>query len=121
MRAQTQALPKERPWIRCNPNYTLINAQEALVNQDSIFHYYQKLIALRKQEAVLIDGWYEPLMEEDENIFAYTRTNELEKLLVYCNFGDTPQTRTLPEEWNGGEVLISNYPDSKPDGSLRPL
>lgn len=57
------------PWIRCNPNYTLINAQEALVNQDSIFHYYQKLIALRKQEAVLIDGWYEPLMEEDENIF----------------------------------------------------
>ena len=42
------------PWIRCNPNYTLINAQEALVNQDSIFHYYQKLIALRKQEAVLI-------------------------------------------------------------------
>ena len=45
------------PWIRCNPNYTVINAQEELVDQDSIFHYYKKLIALRKKENVLVEGW----------------------------------------------------------------
>lgn len=56
------------PWIRCNPNYTVINAQEELVDQDSIFHYYKKLIALRKKENVLVDGWYEPVMEEDEDV-----------------------------------------------------
>lgn len=108
------------PWIRCNPNYTVINAQEALVDQDSVFHYYQKLIALRKQEAVLIEGWYEPVMEEDTDIFAYTRENGTDKLLVLCNFKEQPQTRTLAEEWKNGEVLISNYPDSCADGKLRP-
>ena len=109
------------PWIRCNPNYTVINAQEELVDQDSIFHYYKKLIALRKKENVLVDGWYEPVMEEDEDVFAYTRENDTEKLLVLCNFKEQPQTRILPEEWKNGEVLISNYPDSSAGGNLRPF
>lgn len=36
------------PWIGVNPNYTEINAEEELKNMDSVFHYYKKLIALRK-------------------------------------------------------------------------
>ena len=41
-----------RPWLPVNPNYTEINAQAALEDPDSIFYFYQKLIALRKQYAV---------------------------------------------------------------------
>ncbi|MBS6194373.1 MAG: alpha-glucosidase [Clostridiales bacterium] len=108
------------PWIRCNPNYTMINAAEALVNQDSIFYYYQKLIRLRKQEEVFIDGVYEPVMEEDENIFAYTRENEDTEMLVICNFKGEETACSLEAEWKEGQTLISNYDAQGKEGVLRP-
>ena len=53
------------PWIRCNPNYTMINAEEALIDQDSVFYYYQKLIRLRKTEPILTEGKFQLLLPED--------------------------------------------------------
>ena len=108
------------PWMRCNPNYAMINAAEALVNQDSIFYYYQKLIRLRKSEEIFTDGVYEPLLEEDENIFAYTRENRKEKILVLCNFRGKEIPCTLEEGWEEGEVLIANYDGQEKKGILRP-
>lgn len=108
------------PWIRCNPNYAIINAEEQIVNQDSVFHYYRKLIALRKQEEVLIDGNYEPVWEEDQSIFAYTRENEQAKLMVICNFTGEEAACELPEIWNGAETLITNYEETGNKGGLRP-
>ena len=74
------------PWIRCNPNYTMINAEESMIDQDSVFYYYQKLIRLRKTEPILTEGKFQLLLKEDPSIFAYTRTTEKEQLLVLCNF-----------------------------------
>lgn len=44
------------PWLPVNPNYKEVNAAAALADEDSIFYYYQKLIALRKQLPVLTEG-----------------------------------------------------------------
>lgn len=107
------------PWIRCNPNYAVINAQEEMSNSDSIFHYYRKLIALRKELAVLRDGKFELLMPEDENIFAYTRDDGQAKLLVVCNFRKEACELPLLKEWEQGKTVISNYKDEQP-GCLRP-
>src|SRR5699024_4994435 len=106
------------PWIRCNPNYTMINAREAMADEDSIFRYYQKLIRLRKKESILTEGRYMPLLEEDENIFAYTRETEDEKLLVLCNFRGEEVSYELPERWKEGQVLISNYQEEGVFGTL---
>ena len=38
----------KKPWIAVNSNHEKINAADQLKDEDSIFHYYQKLIALRK-------------------------------------------------------------------------
>ena len=97
------------PWIEVNPNYVKINAEEEQKNPDSIFHYYQKLIQLRKQEDVLVDGRFVLLFGEDEQIFAYTRTNDRVKLLVCANFTGMPAKCSLPQEWRDAEVLIHNY------------
>lgn len=99
------------PWIMVNPNYREINAKEQLSREDSMFYYYQKLIALRHEMDLIVYGSYQLLLPEDPAIFAYTRTLGEEKLLVVCNFSEESQQFLLPEEFHGreGRLLISNY------------
>lgn len=111
---------KGTPWIAVNPNYREINAAREMADPDSVFRYYQKLIRLRKEYPVFADGVFSLLLEEDEQIFAYTRTNEESELLVWANFTDRPAQCTWPEEWKEAEVLLSNYDSSMKANELRP-
>ncbi len=110
------------PWISVNPNYKEINAKAETADPNSVFHYYKKLIALRKQTPVMVYGKYEPLFEESEDWFVYTRTLENEKLLVVCSFTDQETTFTIPEEFTGAGLLISNMENAYDKGTvtLRP-
>lgn len=103
---------KGTPWIKINSNYTTINAKEQMEREDSVFHYYQKLISLRKKEPVIVYGTFALLMPEDEDIFMYTRTYEQEKLLVICNFSQKERELEIPEEWERGTILLGNYKDA---------
>ncbi|MGN0264067.1 MAG: alpha-glucosidase [Oliverpabstia sp.] len=100
------------PWIQVNPNYKEINAKAEVADPNSVFHYYQKLIALRKKYPVVVYGKYELLLPEDEELFVYTRTCEDEKLLVVCSFTEQERTIELPEEFIGAECIISNMDNS---------
>ena len=96
------------PWITVNPNYKKINAAAELKDPSSVFHYYQKLIALRKQYPIIVYGKYELLLPEDENLFVFTRELDDEKLLAVCNFSEQKQNFTVPEGFRGAKCLISN-------------
>ncbi|MCC3645965.1 MAG: glycoside hydrolase family 13 protein [Bacillota bacterium] len=98
------------PWINVNPNYEKINAEAVLKDEDSIFHFYKKLIQLRKQNEVIVYGAFDLIMEEDEQIFAFTRTLGDDQLLVICNFSDGTPDFKLPEHvlYSSKELLISN-------------
>ena len=96
------------PWIPVNPNYKEINAKAETKDPDSVFHYYKKLIALRKENPVMVYGKYEPLLEDSEELFVYTRTLDNEKLLIVCNFTDQDVAFTMPEEFTGRSCLIAN-------------
>ena len=100
------------PWIQVNPNYKEINAKAEVDDPNSVFHYYRKLIALRKKYPVVVYGKYELLLPEDEELFVYTRTCEDEKLLVVCSFTEQERTIELPEEFIGAECIISNMDNS---------
>ncbi|MCI8930761.1 MAG: alpha-glucosidase [Lachnospiraceae bacterium] len=97
-----------RPWIGVNPNYTEINAKAETADENSVFHYYKKLIALRKQNPIMVYGKYELLLEDSEELFVYTRTLEEEKLLVVCSFSDKETVFEIPDEFVGKACLISN-------------
>lgn len=102
---------KGQPWLAVNPNYKEINAKAEMANPDSVFHYYKKLIALRKKYDIIVYGSYELLLPEDENLYVYTRSLATEKLLVICNFTKENRAIELPQEFakSSGKVLISNY------------
>lgn len=107
------------PWIEVNPNYTAINAKAEQKDPDSVFHYYQKLIRLRKEYDVLVTGVFALLMEEDPQIFAYTRTSKDVRILVCANFSGTPASCPIADEWKDARVLIHNYEDATQQ-QLRP-
>ncbi len=99
------------PWIGVNPNYKTINAKEQRKRPDSVFHYYQKLISLRKEHAIIVYGTYELLLPEHESVYAYTRALDGRKLLTVCSFSSEVQECEVPEEFTKGQakLLISNY------------
>ena len=100
-----------KPWLPVNENHSAINAEAALADPDSVFHYYQKLIALRKEYDIFRDGWFEMIDPGSEKVFAYTRDTDNAHMLVVCNFsGDTFEWK-LPKDYHGAKKLIGNYPD----------
>ena len=107
-----------KPWLTVNPNHSFINAEAALADEDSVFYYYQKLIALRKELDVIRAGSFTLLDAEDEKVFAYTRDFDNQHLLVVCNFTGEQLDYEVPEEYFGSRLLISNYSDPAP--GLRP-
>lgn len=99
------------PWIKVNPNYKEINAKSQINDEDSIFNYYKKLIEIRKSNSVVVYGQYELILEDNKEIFAYTRTLDNEKLLVICNFTENSNKFILDRDidFKSKELLISNY------------
>ena len=111
-----------KPWLQLNPNYREVNAAQDLADPDSVFHYYRKLIALRKANPVMVYGRYELLLAEHPEIYAYTRTLEGDRLLVICNFSGNTPVFSLPADiaCNAAELVIANL-DVAPGADLRAL
>lgn len=99
------------PWINMNPNYKEINVEKALKDPNSIYHYYQKLIYIRKQNLGLIYGRYKPLLEKHNSVLSYIREFKDERYLIVLNFFEQDLRLELPDEMNFNEnnLIISNY------------
>jgi oligo-1,6-glucosidase len=110
------------PWIKVNPNYKEIHVAQAMSDPNSVFHYYRKLIRLRKENPVIVYGSYDLLLPAHEEIYAFTRTLEEYRLLVLLNFSRNRPTFDLPEgiSYSRTELLINNY-DVDPNEDLRQI
>lgn len=99
------------PWLQVNPNYKEINAKQAVEDPNSVFHYYKKLIELRKENPIMVYGSYDLIMPDHDKIYAYVREYEGQKMIVMLNFSADTPVFELPEELEDGskELFISNY------------
>lgn len=108
------------PWEKVNPNYSTINVEKALTDQNSIFYYYQKLIKLRHELPVITNGDFQLVAgnEDDPAVFAYRRQNADTTLIVITNYTD----QTLQRHYDvpdGAKLLITNYADDAGE-TIRP-
>ena len=96
------------PWIAVNPNFTTVNAEAERADPGSVFHHYQRLIALRHDEPAVVHGTFTMLLEDDPSIYAFTRTYGSVELLVVCNMTSSPQDCDLSvvPGWDEAEVLL---------------
>lgn len=106
------------PWLRVNPNYTQINAAEQMSREDSVFNYYKKLTALRKNPQyadTIVYGNLEPVWEDRHNLMAFYRRGEDQTLLVIANYQKEPQTVTLDAPYKN--VVLNNLKQLDTDGT----
>ena len=97
------------PWLTIPENYATINAEAALLDTDSIFYYYQQLIALRKSKKAISIGQINFLYEEEANVFAYRRFTDEEEIIVLNNFGDKEIILANTLELQNYKYLLGNY------------
>lgn len=67
------------------------------------------MIVLRKEIPVISEGKIQFLEENKEEMLAYTRTTDNQKLAVFCNLKEEESEVEWEEE--KAEKLIGNYPD----------
>jgi glycosidase len=61
-----------KTWLKVNENYPTINVKNNLEDKDSIWYYYQDLIALRKSKEGLIYGDFKPV-KANKNLMVFER------------------------------------------------
>lgn len=94
------------PWIIVNPNYKEVNCLKDLNSENSIYHFLQKLIKLKKTSKTLSQGNFEMLLWENEDIFAYKRTLD-ETYIVVVNFKDRCVAHNL--NFENYKIILNNY------------
>lgn len=110
------------PWISVPKDYQQVNAAAELQDPNSIFHFYQKLIQLRKQYPIIAEGTIHFLEKENAQVLAYERTLGEAHMLVYCNLTDQEAqvTKSLDTYLQAGyQKFLGN--DDGLQASLRPF
>ena len=98
------------PWLQVADNYKEINVEKELESGE-IFPYYQKLIQLRKEHAIMRDGSYASMFLDHEQVWAYRRQLGEEEWITFANFYAEPVSIDISSEvdsdnWN---YLLGNY------------
>lgn len=95
------------PWLKSGKSYPQINV--AAEKHGKIFPFYQKLIQLRKELPIIAEGAYKAAYKDSKQVYAFERDWGGQQLLVLNNFYADEVNLDLPEHFQAGQVLISNY------------
>lgn len=99
------------PWLKAGKSSPHINVENEI--QGPIFTFYQDLIRLRKEMPIISEGSYKPAFEDSQQVYAFERQHEDQKLLVLNNFYATEVEIDLSVAYQNGRILISNYEDAE--------
>ena len=108
-----------KPWIPLNENFKQLNVALQEENANSPLAYYRRLVNLRKQSPVLLNGNFLPLLADDPQIFAFRREFEGKALTVLVNLSES-EAYYDSSILSGQKLLLSNRNDASV-GILRPL
>jgi oligo-1,6-glucosidase len=98
---------EKEPWIKVCEDYKEWNVAAQQGQPDSVLEFWRSLLKIRKEHRGLVYGWFEMLDEENEQVYAYTRTDESSRYLVACNFSSDNVQWTASVEV--GDLLVSSH------------
>ncbi len=97
------------PWLPVNDNYKKINVAVENEDPESCLNHFKKMVQLRKDNPVFVYGKYTLLLPEHDQIYAYTRELDGEKMLIMLNFSPEVATVEIPVKKDLEELLMNNY------------
>ena len=107
------------PWLKINPNYKNVNVAAEVGDANSCLSYFKKAVQLRKNNKVLVYGKYQLLDKANEKVYAYTRGEGAEKILVILNFSKDKINWDIPAGLTvDGNPLLNNYQTFAANGSI---
>ena len=99
----------ETPWLPVHENHTTVNVANQQNDHNSVLNHFRKMVALRKDNLLLVYGEYKIIQEEHPTIYAYSRTLDDEQMKILLNFSESESSISLPNFDHSKEVLINNY------------
>jgi len=101
------------PWINVNNNYKKINVVNNIKDNDSIYHYYRRLIRMKKENRTLIYGDYLEHSKNNKNLAIYERNLDNEKIVVVASFSNKVLSFKFPYDRADYIIIVSNYNNNK--------
>jgi len=108
------------PWLPVPSSYKTHNVASESKDQNSVLEFYRKVLALRHSNAVLLEGNYTALNEEDANVLSYLRTYKGKSVLVVLNMSTSEQRAAfkLPGGAKGLKSLVATPDVSSTGGEV---
>jgi alpha-glucosidase len=92
---------KATPWLPVPPTYKTHNVAEESKDPNSVLAFYKKVLKLRHDNPVLLDGSYKAINETDDNVLSYLRVYKDRAVVVALNMTNAPQKISAGLKGNG--------------------
>jgi glycosidase len=96
----------QQPWMSIHPDFRKWNADTIVADEGSSFHYWSRLLALRKKhEDLFIYGDFDMIRDNSE-VIAYVRTEDLDieskrQAMIVTNFAKNETWWDVPQKYSG--------------------
>ncbi|MHC1739944.1 MAG: alpha-glucosidase [Anaerolineaceae bacterium] len=105
-----------KPWLKVHPNYRMRNVKAQTEDETSLFHFYKRLLAIRKSTPALQRGSFIPLTYDPRRLLAYLRQDAEQTVLIVLNFGKRKVRLATGMQLRskGWQLVLSNKRTSVP-------
>lgn len=95
-----------QPWMRVHDDYKEWNVEVQSKDPNSVNSFYKELFRLRNNHLVLVYGDFNYVDFDNEEVFAYTKEHEGDKVLVILNYSGKNVTFAIPSSVETGNAKL---------------
>ena len=110
-------------WLPVNPNYSEgINVRDQHADPLSLWHFYKRMLRMRKTTPALIEGDYKPVHEKADDYLAFLRRTPQQAVLVVLSFSQQRQVLSFSSlPYKTAHTIFSSAGRSKADENLKEI
>lgn len=111
-----------KPWIPVNKNHTQINVEKDRSDPNGVFQHYCRLVAIRRESAVVQHGDFQLFLPDHPSLFAYQRSLGANTLLIVANMSSHLASIPLSEmpQITGEDLITGRKASSVAGTKLEP-
>jgi alpha-glucosidase len=99
--------PDTTPWLPVDPSHTTLNVTAQETDAKSPLALFRRLLRLRREHPALSRGSIRFSDTGEDDVLAYIREDDAERILIVINFGSTPVVLNMGETASASHALCS--------------